>query len=234
MSAAIVKQSEADKIRKEIHEIRDELRSMRSRGERKIVRLANLVATVQTKKLYKMWRDPSTRKAYTTFGSWMHAEIQESRASVYRFIGVREHLKEIPNETLEEFGSTKCFELVKVAREKPAMLPHFVKALKKNPEIPLYTLQQQVTNTLAGAHMDSGRYERFDFAVRVEEAITITKALAVMQAIEAVQNPETAAGRGIHLVSICEEYLSGNKETKVLAQLEKAGAFSKAVFEVEN
>jgi hypothetical protein len=86
---------------------------------------------------------------------------------------------------------------------------------------------------LAGSHPDSGRYDRIEFAVKTEDAAYVFKALAVMQALEAVDNSETAAGRGVHLVSLAQEYLSGRDQTKILKKLEEAGAFSKSAFAVE-
>jgi hypothetical protein len=233
MKSLAVKKIDADKIRKDIKEITGRLREIKGEVDSKLVRLTNLVLTVRDKKLYREWKDPSTRRPFTSFDSWLRNDIEESRASVYRFIAVREHLGDISDKTLEGIGSTKCFELVKIAREKPALLGKFVKELESNPETPLYTLQQQVTNTLAGSHLDSGKYERWEFAVRTEDAPYIVKALAVMQAMGAVDNPETAAGRGQHLVVMCQEYLTERGPAMVLKTLEKSGAFSNTPFEVE-
>jgi len=223
---------DSDKIRKEIQELTGRLRELKDEGEHKIIRLTNRVFLVQKHELYLKWKDPATSKFYTSFDQWIKAEIRESRASVYRFLGVKHHLVNVSDETLEKIGSSKCFELVRVAREKPAMLPRFLKDLEKDPDIPLFTIQQRVVNTLAGAHPDSGRYDRIEFAVKSEDSPYVFKALAVIQAIEAVDNPDTAAGRGTHLVSILQDYLSGMEQTKILKKLEEAGAFSKSAFAI--
>jgi hypothetical protein len=234
MKTALAKTKiDSDKIRKEIQELTGRLREIKGEAEHKIVRLANQVFLVQKHELYLHWKDPATGKLYTGFDSWLRAEVSESRSSVYRFLGIKEHLSDVPDETLEKIGSSRCFELVRVAREKPSMLPRFLKDLEKDPEIPLFTIQQRVVNTLAGSHPDSGRYDRIEFAVKVEDAPYVFKALAVMQALEAVDNPETAAGRGQHLISLAQEYLSGREQTKILKKLEEAGAFSKSAFAIE-
>jgi hypothetical protein len=223
---------DGDKIRKEIQDLTGRLREIKDEQEHKIIRLTNRVYTVQKQELYLKWKDPATNKFYVGFDQWLRAEIRESRASIYRFLGVKKYLNDVSDETLEKIGGSKCFELVRVAREKPSMLPKFLKDLEKNPEIPLFTIQQRVVNTLAGVHPDSGRYERIEFAVRSEDASYIFKALAVIQAIEAVDNPESATGRGVHLLSIFQDYLSGREQAKILKKLEEAGAFSKSAFAI--
>lgn len=220
-------------IRKEIQSLADKLHDMRGEADKKLARLSNLVATVSELKLFREWKHPKTRKYYKTFDSWLSAEVRESRSSVYRFIGVRQHLKSIPDSRLESIGASRCFELVKVAREKPTMLPRFLKEIEKNPELEVVTLRAMVSNTLAGGHFDSGEYESIEFVVKKEDAPYVHKTLAVMQAVEPVSNPEAASGRGVHLISICQEYLSGREQVAILRNLEEAGAFSKAAWKIE-
>jgi hypothetical protein len=231
MVTALARNSDA--IRKQIQELTSWLRETRDKADKKIVTLAILVTKVQQQKLYKEWKDPHTKKFYKTFGGWMHAEIKESRANVYRFIGVREHLKNIPDKKLEEIGNTRCFELVKIARDKPSMLGRFIKAIEKKPDMPVITLRTMVANTLAGGGFDSGQYDSIEFVVKREDAPYVHKALAVMQAVDAVSNPETPSGRGVHLIGLCQEYLSGREQVSILKRLEEAGAFSHAAWKIE-
>jgi hypothetical protein len=221
-------------IRKEIKELSTWLLSTHEEAQHKMVRLANLVATVQKKQLWREWKNPKTGKLFTTFDSWIDIELRQSKASVYRFIGVKEHL-DLPDSTLEMIGKSRCFELVKVAKEKPKLLPRIVQEIKKNPDMPVFTLQQIVTNAIAGHHFDSGEYQRLDFAIKVEDIKEVNQAFMVMQAIEPVKNPEAASGRGLHLVNLCREYLSGKEERKVLKRLEDGGAFKNGNtnFEIE-
>jgi len=224
----------SNKIRAEIQELAGWLRKTRDEGESKIVRLAGLVLTVQEKKLYREWKDPATKKFYPSFDSWLRAEIKESRASIYRFMGVKEYLKSVPIETLETIGSSRCFELAKVGREKPSLLPRFLKEIKEHPDIPVVSLRSMVANSLAGGSFDSGRYEEVCFVVKSEDMAYVKRALVVMQAEEAVESPDTAAGRGVHLVSLCQEYLAGDEAARVLKALEEAGAFKNTPFTMED
>jgi hypothetical protein len=222
-AAAMVKVSSL-KLRKEIQDLANDLQSIEKEAESKLVRLSNLVHEVQQKQLFREWIDSKTKKPFKSFEDWIKRDVRQSKSSVYRFIGVKEHLR-LPNATLELIGKSRCFELVKVAKEKPKMLGRIVKEIEKHPDMPVYQVQQMATQVLNDAHFDSGSYERFDFAIRVEDVPDIRKAFAVMQAQEPVKNPEAAAGRGMHLVSLCQDYLSRAPERKVLKRLEEAGAF---------
>lgn len=226
MTTTAITKADANAIRKEIKEIVEELPHIQKQLQQKIVRLSNLVHKVQGGQLFREWINPETKKQYTAFEDWIRVEVKESKASVYRFIGVKEHLK-LPDKTLELIGRSRCFELVRIAKEKPAMLQRFVKAIEKNPELPHFTLQQMVTNALSGSHFDSGEYERLDFAVKIEDMPDVNKALAVMQAMDPVKNPDMPSGRGVHLVNFCNDYLSKKEPREVLKRLEKAGAFDR-------
>jgi hypothetical protein len=234
MVTALVKPEAHSALRKEIKELVGELAEIREKVEHKVVRLSNLVHKVQKGQLFRGWTNPETKKLFTSFEDWLHVELRQSKASVYRFIGVKEHLK-LPDATLELIGTSRCFELVKVAKEKPKLLPRIVQEIEKNPDMPIFTLQQIVTNAIAGHHFDSGEYQRLDFAIKVEDIKEVNQAFAVMQAIEPVKNPEAASGRGLHLVNLCREYLSGKEERKVLKRLEDGGAFrnGNTNFEIE-
>jgi hypothetical protein len=224
MTAATALSKTSIAIRGEIKTLVDDLATMRKQVESKVVRLSNLVAKVRDKQMFREWINPKTRKPFKSFEDWIKVEVKASKASVYRFIGVKEHLN-LPDETLEMIGTSRAFELVKVAKEKPKMLPRIVKEIEKHPDMSVFTVQQMVTNVIEGHNFDSGQYERMDFALKVEDVPMVRKAFAVMQAIEPVKNPEAASGRGLHLVSLCQEYLSGREEREMLKRLEDAGAF---------
>lgn len=235
-AAAVAKPARIDmeRVFKEIREDAKYLNDVREEVEHRLPRLANNCFKVQSQQLYLTRVDPETKKTFTTFRRWCEVEIGLSYTTIYRFIGIRKHLKSIPDKTIEKIGKTRCDELCKVAQEKPSLLPRFVKALEKEPDMPLYTLKQRVTNTLAGSEWDSGDWTRFEFAVKAEDAPYVVKAIAVLQAVEAVKNPETPAGRGFHLISLCQEYLSGKDASTILKRLEEAGAFNgNGVFKLE-
>lgn len=221
---AVLARSDSSALRKKIQDLAKELQEMHNKAEGKLVQLSNLVFQVREKQLFREWNNPETKKPFKGFQEWLSVDVKQSRANVYRLLGVREHLK-VSDKTLETIGPSRSYELVRVAREKPKLLKRFIDKIKEDPDIPVYTVQQMVTSALSGSHFDSGEYDRLDFAVKVEDAPIVIKAFAVMQALEPVQNPETPAGRGLHLVSFCQEYLSGRVERDTLKQLEEAGAF---------
>jgi len=218
---------DADKIRSEIQAIAGELERTRQEAETKIVRLANLVYEVQRHQLFRQWNDSSTGKPFTTFDTWIKAEVKQSKVQVYRLIGVREHLKEIPDETLEKLGNSKCFELVRVAKSKPSFVPRLLKELEKRPDMLLYELQQRVTSMLSDDRYDSKEYVRLEFSVRAEDVPFIEKALAVENSIEPVNHPDSVTGRGILLVALAQEFISDETHQRRLKILEEAGAFGK-------
>jgi hypothetical protein len=224
MTATALVKSSSLKIRQEIIDLADEFQKLQKDAQSKLVRLSNLVHKVQKDQLFREWINPKTKKAFTSFENWIKVDVRQSKSSVYRFIGVKEHLN-LPDKTLELIGPSRCFELVKVAKEKPKMLQKIVKAIEANPEIPVYTVQQMATNVLAGSNFDSGNYDRLDFAVRVEDVHEIHQAFAVMQSMEPVKFPDTPTGRGMHLLNLCQDFLSRPKERQVLKRLEDAGAF---------
>jgi hypothetical protein len=236
-AAAVAKAESHAALRKQIRELADELAEIREKAEHKVVRLANLVHRVQKTQVFREWINPQTKKPFTSFEDWIKVDVRQSKSSVYRFIGVKEHLnKHVSDETLEMIGESRCFELVKIAKEKPKQLTRIVKEIEKNPKMTVFALQQMTANVLEGNHFDSGQYERLDFAVKVEDAVEVKQAFAVMQALEPVKNPDAASGRGLHLVNLCREYLSGKEERKALRRLEDAGAFKNGNtnFEIED
>lgn len=229
----ILAKEDGSKIRKEVIDLSKWLHATRDETEKKFMRLANLVHQVQRRQLFRSWIDPATKKPYRSFDSWLFSEVGQSRASVYRYLGLKDYLKNVPDGVLEEIGSSRCFELAKVGREKPSLLPRFLKEIKEHPDLPVVSLRNMVANSLAGGSFDSGHYEEICFVVKCEDLPYVHKALAVMQAMDAVENPDTVAGRGVHLVSLAQSFLSGNEESKILKQLEDVGAFSKTPFKVE-
>lgn len=230
---AIPKGLNVEKLFKEIADLDSRQVVNEAEQERTIPALASRAFLVGKYRLFTLRKNPATKKNYRTFSEWLASEVHSSRSGAFRFFGVIKYLETVPSETLEEIGKSRCFELAKVGREKPSLLPRFLKEIQKHPEIPVVSLHNMVANSLAGGSFDSGRYEEICFVVKSEDVPYVRKALAVMQAMEAVENPDTAAGRGVHLVGICQDYLSGNQENKILKKLEEGGAFSGTPFRVE-
>ena len=225
-SAATVTKIDSTKIRKEILDLAKEVRDLRDKAENKILQLTNLVFTVREKQLFREWINPKTKKKFKTFDDWLEVDTGQSKATVYRLLRVKDNLK-LSDARLEKIGPSRCYEIERIARDKPSLLPKFIKKIEDNPDIPVYAVKQMVANVLAGGHFDSGEYSRWEFAVKVEDEDDIRNTFAVMQAIEPVQNPDSPSGRGLHLLALCQEYLSGRPQREMLKKLEAAGAFSK-------
>jgi hypothetical protein len=224
MTAAAMVKASSLKLRKEIQDLANDLQGIEADAEKKLVKLSNLVHRVQKSQCFREWINPKTRKPFTSFEDWVRIDVKQSKSSVYRFIGVKEHLK-LSDETIEKIGKSRCFELVRVAKERPKELHKIVREIEKHPDTPVYAVTQMATQVLNDAHFDSGQYEKFSFAVKAEEAQDVRRAFLVMQTMEPVKNPESDSGKGYHLVALCQDFLSRPQERKVLKRLEDAGAF---------
>jgi hypothetical protein len=197
------------------------------------LRIAWSILRIRDKMCWREWQSAETKKKFETFTQWLAEECQiGGRSKVYDLMGVVENLK-LPPEKLLEFGKTKCYELVKVAKNRPKQLAKMVSYLEKNPELPVDEVKQSVANVLSGQAMGSRKFVRVELLVAQDAIPTFRKGIAVMQAISPVSEPQSAIGQGLLLSKVCQEYLSGKVETKVLKELEAAGAFETTRFQLE-
>lgn len=222
-------------IRKEIHELRDWFKSSSTEGQRKWMRLGKLLTKVRDEGYWKTWRGPRGQ-SYTLFDDYMEGEVGISKSKGYALLNVVDYLK-LPIAKLEELGKSACYELARVGKEMPKSLPRVIARIDKEAEkgpVSLQRIKTMVAVTLEGSHLPSGRYTSLDFLLAEESAGVVIKALKVMQAEEPLENPAGPAARGVHLKSICEEFLSGEDQKRTLKQLEKAGAFTNSNFILED
>ena len=198
------------------------------------LRMAWSTLQIRDNAWWRQWVSKETKKKFVTFTQWVEEECQfGGRSKVYSLMDIVENLK-LPPEKLMEFGKTKCYELARVARNKPKALARTITYLQNNPELSVDEVKQSVANVLAGQAMGSRKFVSIELTVPQDEVVYIRKALAVMQAITPAKEPETAVGMGLLAARICQEYLSGKVETKVLKELEAAGAFETTRFKLED
>lgn len=221
-------------LRKEIQELTGWFRTASAEGERRWMRLGKLLAKVRDEGYWKKWAGPDG-KPFTLFDTYVEVETGFSKSKAYALLSVVDNLK-LPVAKLEELGRSTCYELARLGKEKPKSLPKVLSQIEKESEkgpVSLARVRTMVAVTLEGAHLTNGRYTTLDFLLPEERAGVVIKALKVLQAEEPLENPAGPAARGIHLISLCEEFLSSEEHKKVVKQLEKAGGFSGTNFQLE-
>jgi hypothetical protein len=213
-------------LRKEIQELTGWFRSASVEGERRWMRLGKLLARVRDEGLWKKWTGPDG-KPFTLFDTYVEVETGVSKSKAYALLSVCDNLK-LPISKLEELGRSTCYELARLGKEKPKSLPKVLSQIEKESEkgpVSLARVRTMVAVTLEGSHLSNGRYVSMDFLLREEQVGTVNRALAVLQAEEPLDSPNGSAARGVHLVSLCQEFLTEEEHKRTEKQLEKAGAF---------
>ncbi len=224
----------ASEIRKEIRELSSWFRTANSEGERRWMRLGRLLVKVREEGYWKKWAD-TDGKVFTLFDDFVEKEVGFSKSKAYALLSVCDNLK-LPIAKLEELGKSACYELSRVGKEKPKSLQKILGQIEKESAkgpVSLARIRTMVAVTLEGSHLTNGRYTTLDFLLPEERAGVVIKALKVLQAEEPLENSAGPAARGIHLISLCEEFLSSEEHKKVVKQLEKAGGFSGTNFQLE-
>jgi hypothetical protein len=215
-------------------QIRDEAAWFKTTGgeaQKRWMKLAHLLCTARNSSAWKDWKKKDG-KCFQTFDDYIETEVGVSKSKGYMMMDVVDHLK-LPAPKLEELGKTRCYELARAAREKPKSFGRVLEKVRKNPEMTVGEVKTLVDAHIAGRSLHTERYARIEFVVKDDDMQTVEEALAVMQAQEPVDIPDSAFGRGVHLISIAQEYLSGEEETKILKELKKSGFFRKTPFQLE-
>jgi hypothetical protein len=219
----------ASELRTEVKVLRDWFKESSRQGQKKWMRLGKILAEIRDRGCWKDW-------SYKTFDDYVESdELGVSKSKAYALLSVVDNLK-LPMSRLEELGKSACYELARLGKEKPKSLKKVMERINRESEKGPVTIQRvrtMVSVALEGSHLGNGHYTNLDFLLPEERAGVVIKALKVIQAIEPLENPSGPAARGVHLISICEEYLSGEEQKKVVKQLEKAGGFSGTNFQLE-
>ena len=155
-----------------------------------------------------------------------------SRGKIYGLMRLSESFNGVPVAKLVELGYSRANELARLHKTLPKILPKAIdKVISRN--MPVREVKVMVANSLAGEHLDSGRYEIMELSIKSEDYMDVRKALVVAQARTPLETPDGQSADGQHVVEICREYLQDPASEKVLKQLEEAGAFKKRRLQVE-
>src|ERR1700719_1746251 len=122
----------ATDIRKEIHQLRDWFRESSTEGQRKWMRMGKLLVKVRDEGYWEGWKGPRN-ESYGTFDDYVEGEVGISKSKAYALLAVCDHLK-LPISRLEDLGKSVCYELVKLAKEKPKSLQRVVDRIEKESE----------------------------------------------------------------------------------------------------
>jgi hypothetical protein len=216
----------ATDIRKEIHQLRDWFRESSAEGQRKWMRMGKLLVKVRDEGYWKGWKGPRN-ESYSLFDEYVEKEVGISKSKAYALLSVCDNLK-LPMSQLEELGKSACYELSRLAREKPKSLIRVLERIEKESEkgpVNLQRVRTMVSIALDGSSSLNGSYTTLDFLLREDQVKVVIRALTVLQAEDPLESPSGPAARGVHLVSLCQEFLTEESHKKTEKQLEKAGAF---------
>jgi hypothetical protein len=211
-------------------------RSTAEEADKRFIRVAAELHRIATERLWQHRRSARTRKPFGTLDQWIAEEGGMSRAKIYQLLRLAKCYAGIPYRKVLELRMSRANELARIAKcrgngegAKPPQV--FLDAIEETiaRKLPVKEVERMVANCLAGEHLDSAKYVVVELSVLAEDEETLRKAIAVAQARAPLPNPETAAADGTHVVEICREYLEDPASEKVLAQLEEAGAFRKAM-----
>jgi hypothetical protein len=189
--------------------------------ETRWMQLADAVYEIQLKGYWRLYSDVKGAR-YPTFEAWIDAECTVKHSTVFSVLRVRRTLEgKLDRSAIEKLGRSRCYELVKVAESKPRELQPLVDKLLSN-EWTYQQTKQAVANVVRGFHYDNQGFKVLEFYVPAADIESVEQAILVCQATEPCQNPDSEAARGIHLVSICQEFLLDPNNSDVLKQILEA------------
>jgi hypothetical protein len=185
------------------------------------MRITNVIFRIQEKGYWRQYRS-AAGKPYPSFDAWIDAECTIKHTAVFSLLRIQRALNgKIDSGTMEKLGKSKCYELAKVAESKPKELRPLVDRILTN-GMTYEETKRAVSNVVEGYHYDFGGFKTFEFRVPVTDAEVVEDAILVCQALEPQQNPDAESARGIHLVSICQEFLLDPNNSGVLKQFRQA------------
>lgn len=208
-------------IRNEIRSLTEWLESAKRDVETNLVRLANLAFIVRERRLWSEWQDGKTGAAFTSFDQWVRDDLGVSRAHVYRLLSVREHLS-LPAETMQSLGAQRVYDLARLGRDRPQKVKQVIEQFEASPEMTAAEFRELVQANLTDHKAEKWVWKTI--CMRESDAHFFDDALAVENAVEPVQQPDTSAGMGTLVIGICEEYLAGEEQKVALEEIQKAKA----------
>lgn len=223
-----------EQLRSQLREDIKWLRESETTREWREMRIGFAIVQIRDEGYWRKWKAGDGDK-FKSFTQWLDEDCNVGkRSKIYSLMDVATNLKNVSVEDMVKLGKTKCYELARVGRHKPSALPKVIeyinRAERREEPLSVDDVKQVCANALSGQHLGSQSFKTIEFLVPADAALTVRKALAVMDAQEPVQDPKSSVGMGMLLVKIVTDYLSGKVETQVLKELEKAGAFETSKF----
>jgi hypothetical protein len=229
-----INKSTPGELRRRVREDSAWIQKSESEREWREIRLAHTVKEIRDEGYWKEWKREDGDK-FKSFNDWLETECTiGKRTKVYELIGIVERLPGISMQRMMSMGKTACASIARVGRHKPSqvakVIEHVEEALARGEPLSAEEVKQVAENVIAGQNPGSQRYMHMEFMVPMDQEHIVRKALAVMDLQHPVEDPESPLGMGLSLVKIAAEYLSGNLETRILKDLEKAGKFDASRF----
>lgn len=206
------------------HEIRDAMQGM----EKTLMVAGDLIYQVQTRMAWDKWGFPN----FTAWSEWFQRESGMSHGKFYSVLGTRQALGQYNGRVLERLGSTKAYQLSRLAKKKPKMLQKAVELVLSTPGITTHEVEQKVDSLIAGEGISGQRLKLFKVLVLAEDLECIIHTFKVMQFLDPIENvdPDSDFARGIHLKSLCDEMRSNENFIKA----EKEFSLAEEAFEVQS
>jgi hypothetical protein len=204
-------------VRQRVHELVHWLGETHEQVSQKLVELAELCRIVRDFRLWAEWVCAETGRRYESFHQWLKAEVGANRSVVYRLLAVADRAALNPP-TMRKLGLRGCLRLAQVARHDPGKARELVRRLEAGENLQPADIDQAIAEVATG----KPKAVWIEVAVDPETAERIETALLVENVLDPVEQPETPWGRGQLLYGICEEYLSGEEQIRVLETLRKA------------
>jgi hypothetical protein len=223
MSLSEAEVKRALQTRQEILEDFKKMSAAEKQDNESKMRAATRLWKVVDHQWFKVFPAPKKIGVFRTIDQWIRTELKESRSTVFNLIRIGKHLKGYDAGDLEKIGYSKVIELSRVARDRPKKAKEFEKLLRSKPDLTITDVKRIAANILADQHYDETNWVHFHFSLKDKEANVVRDALAVQQVLEPQDDPESPTAIGIHMRSICEEYLSGEEQKRVKSQIRRAG-----------
>lgn len=212
--------SRADAVRAQLLSDLEWFRNVTREGEKNWMRVAKNVALIRDNEWWRHWKSKSSKKSFTSFHDWLQHDAGPTRSTCYHLLDVAGNLKSLSQKQKESLGKSKCYELARVAREKPKLL---ASTIAKAEKVTVDEVKKIVSATLAGHHLEASKFVRMEFLLPPDDAKNIRLALVVAANMEGKPMPmETTVQAGYRLAEICQEFLTGEKQIQVKKLLKKA------------
>jgi len=172
-----------------------------SKAERAGIRLGRLLAQLHDHKYYLECGCDSEE-------DYIHKVFPQSRAQYYKLLTIGSALASYPVHQLEEYGISKCQDLVRIQRHSGGVIPEnwFLHAKADDRD----TFRRRVREHVTGKALPAGpeeEYQVIHFKIHGDDIMIINEALRI-----AALESGSAKSDGYNLKNICADFLAGHNE----------------------